>query len=238
MNISSIFPIIQWLSLISLTIFSNVTGDDYIISYIADPKNQNIVFFWKNDEGETFRSIENLKDYVANKNQELIFAMNGGMYNSDNSPQGLFISQYKIKTPIDTSSGPGNFYLKPNGIFYITNDNISIVCQMSEFINNGNIKYATQSGPMLLINGKFHPAFKKGSSNLNIRNGVGILPDNKVIFAMSKKEINFYDFAGYFKKLGCENALYLDGFVSRMYLPEKNWVQTDGNFGVIIGVIQ
>ena len=75
-----------------------------------------------------------------------------------------------------------------------------------------------------------HPAFKAGSANLNIRNGVGILPDNSVVFAMSKKEISFYDFAVYFKNLGCKNALYLDGFVSRTYLPAENWTQTDGNF--------
>ena len=53
---------------------------------------------------------------------------------------------------------------------------------------------------------------------------------------MSKKEVSFYDFANYFKSMGCKNALYLDGFVSLTYLPEQNWIQTDGNFGVIIGV--
>jgi uncharacterized protein YigE (DUF2233 family) len=89
---------------------------------------------------------------------------------------------------------------------------------------------------MLLIDGEIHPAFKKGSKNLNIRNGVGILPDNKVVFAMSKEEVNFYDFAEFFKSKGCKNALYLDGFVSRTYLPEEDWEQLDGNFGVIIGV--
>jgi uncharacterized protein YigE (DUF2233 family) len=89
---------------------------------------------------------------------------------------------------------------------------------------------------MLLINGNIHPAFIKGSSNLNIRNGVGILPDNTIVFVMSKTQVNFYDFASYFKKLGCKNALYLDGFVSRVYLPDQNWIQTDGNFGVMIGV--
>lgn len=26
-------------------------------------------------------------------------------------------------------------------------------------------------------------------------------------------------------------------FVSRTYLPSKNWIQYDGNFGVMIGVI-
>jgi uncharacterized protein YigE (DUF2233 family) len=89
-----------------------------------------------------------------------------------------------------------------------------------------------------MIDGQIQPAFKEGSANLNIRNGVGILPDGRIIFAMSKSGINFYDFAQYFKSLGCKNALYLDGLVSRAYLPEKNWAQTDGNFGVIIAVIK
>ena len=162
--------------------------------------------------------------------------MNAGMYKQDNSPQGLFIKKQITLSLIDTSSGSGNFYLKPNGIFYITNNDIPIVCATANFKNNGQVKYATQSGPLLIINGQIHPAFKEGSTNVNIRNGVGILPDNKVVFAMSKTAVNFYDFANYFKSLGCKNALYLDGFVSRAYLPEKDWIQTDGNFGVIIGV--
>jgi uncharacterized protein YigE (DUF2233 family) len=89
---------------------------------------------------------------------------------------------------------------------------------------------------MLVINGKIHPEFKLGSSYVNIRNGVGILPNGNVLFAISKEEINLYDFAQYFKQAGCNNALYLDGFVSRMYCPEKKQYSLDGNFGVMIGV--
>jgi len=124
------------------------------------------------------------------------------------------------------------------GYFYITTDNKAAVCETNNFTDKGTIKFATQSGPMLLVDGQIHSAFVKGSANLNIRNGVGILPNNNVVFAMSKDEINFYDFATYFQKLGCKNALYLDGFVSRTYLPGKHWVQTDGNFGVMVGVVE
>lgn len=210
--------------------------DDKIVAVTVDTKIQDLQLYWKNDKGEILRSIQNLKTYVESKNLKLTFAMNGGMFNNDFSPQGLFIQNKKLLVGLDTTAGKGNFYLKPNGVFYVTTDNIPFVCKTNDFKSSQNIKYATQSGPMLLIDGQIHPSFKEGSKNLNIRNGVGILPDNKVVFAMSKTEINFYDFAKYFQNLGCKNALYLDGFVSRTYLPEKKWTQTDGDFGVIIGV--
>ena len=91
---------------------------------------------------------------------------------------------------------------------------------------------------MLLINGAYHNKFIKGSSNLHIRNGVGVLPNGNILFAMSKEKVNFYDLATLFKQKGCKNALYLDGYVSRTYLPSANWQQLDGNFGVIIGEIK
>ena len=210
--------------------------DPAILSYIVDPQTQDLRFYWKDDSGRILGSIQHLKDYLSHQHEKLSFAMNGGMFKPGNSPVGLFIQQQITVSPLDTSSGEGNFYLKPNGVFYITKENKALICQTADFESTSQIKFATQSGPLLLINGTIHPALKKGSANVNIRNGVGILPDNKVIFAMSKEAINFYDFAEYFKNLGCKNALYLDGFVSRMYLPEKEWIQTDGNFGVIIGV--
>lgn len=215
---------------------SEKNNDERFVSFIINPKNQELKFYWKNDQQENFKSIQNLKNWLDKKHKKLVFAMNGGMYKQDNSPQGLFIENEKQVTPLDTTNGNGNFYLKPNGVFYITSDNVPIISTTANFESNAKVKYATQSGPMLVIDKQIHPAFKKGSINLNIRNGVGILPGNKIIFAMSKKEINFYDFAAYFQKMGCENALYLDGFVSRTYLPEKKWTQTNGNFGVIIGV--
>ena len=212
--------------------------DERFVSYIVNPKKQNLDFFWKNEKGEHFKNAENLISWLKSKNKKLLFSTNGGMYKKDNSPQGLYIENTIIKSEIDTSKGKGNFYLKPNGVFYLTTDKNPMICKTEDFVNNGKIKYATQSGPMLVIDGEIHTAFKKNSTNLNIRNGVGILPNNQVVFAISKKEINFYDFAEYFKNLGCKNALYLDGFVSRTYLPEKNWKQIDGNFGVIIGVTE
>lgn len=91
---------------------------------------------------------------------------------------------------------------------------------------------------MLLINGTIHPKFNEPSENIQIRNGVGILPNGNLLFAMSKEKINFYHFANFFKNNNCENALYLDGFVSKTYLPSKDWLQTDGKYGIIIAEIE
>ncbi len=213
-------------------------GNDHaIISYNVDLTQAELKFYWKDHDGNIIRSLQNLKVLADKNHRKLVFAMNGGMYQKDNSPQGLYIEEGKVLSRLNTGSGHGNFHMKPNGVFYITNNNTAHVSQTSAF-DPKDVSYATQSGPMLLIDGHIHPAFQKGSKNLNIRNGVGILPDGNILFALSKNEINFYDFAQYFKDAGCKNALYLDGFVSRAYIPEKNWIQTDGNFGVIIGVTE
>lgn len=229
---------VSFFFLIGLTAFNlhRNNEDDKFISYTADPAKQDVQLYWKNDSGQILKSIQHLKTFVESKNATLIFAMNAGMYKEDNTPLGLFIQNKKTVARLNTATGHGNFYLKPNGIFYITTDNKAAVCQTETFSNTGNIKFATQSGPMLLVDGKIHTAFVKGSANLNIRNGLGILSDGNILFVMSKTEVNFYEFAAYFQKQGCRNALYLDGFVSRTYLPEKHWMQTDGNFGVMIGV--
>ncbi len=207
-----------------------------MLSYTVDLKSQDLQLYWKDDRGVILSSIQNLKTFVERKQRVLVFAMNAGMFNPAHWPQGLFIQQQKKITPLDTLSGEGNFYLKPNGVFYVKTDSTAAICPTAAFKDDSQIQYATQSGPMLVIDGNIHPAFKKGSPNLNIRNGVGILPDGKVVFAMSKTAVNLYDFATYFKDLGCKNALYLDGAISRTYLPEQNWVQLDGVFGVMVGV--
>ncbi len=222
---------------ISTTVFAQpIKTDERFITYAVNPKTQTLKMYWKDDKQQIFRSIGALKTWLESKQRKLVFAMNAGMYMEDRRPLGLFVQDGKVIRGLNTRQGYGNFYMQPNGVFYITNDNIAGICVTADYKNKSKIKYATQSGPMVVTNGKINTAFKEGSANLNVRNGVGILPDGRAVFVMSKKEMNLYDFAAYFKSLGCKNALFLDGFVSRTYLPEQKWVQTDGDFGVIVGV--
>ncbi len=223
------------LSLFILAVLAFTQYDNSkILSHKIDLTQQNLELFWKDEADQKFLNFQNLNAWLNKQGRELVFATNGGMYLKDRTPQGLFIQDGVIKKQLDTiQEGYGNFYLQPNGVFFINNKNEAQICTTTDF-SNREVKFATQSGPMLVIDGEIHHKFRNGSKNLNIRNGVGILPNDNLIFAMSKEEINFFDFATYFKNLGCNNALYLDGFVSRTYLPSKNWVDTDGKFGVII----
>ena len=214
---------------------SNIDSDTKIpiISHIASPKN--IHFYLKNPKGVYFQNFNKLHNHLSAQNMHLDFAMNGGMYLKDLSPQGLYIENGKqIKSINRIQKAYGNFYMQPNGIFYITKDYKAHVVATKDFNNSSIINYATQSGPMLLINGKIHHQFIPNSTHLHIRNGVGILPSGNLLFAISKQKISFYAFATFFKKHGCKNALYLDGFVSRIYLPKKRITDQDGLFGIII----
>jgi uncharacterized protein YigE (DUF2233 family) len=162
--------------------------------------------------------------------------MNGGMYLKDGSPQGLYIENGLVLKPLDTlQKAYGNFYLQPNGVFGIQKDGKPVVTR-SEHTTIATLNFATPSGPMLIIDGALHPAFQKGSENIHLRNALGIVADGRLLFALSKEKINFYDLATFFKDQGCKNAVYLDGFVSRVYDPESAVAQMDGDFGIIIGI--
>ncbi len=209
--------------------------DPRFISYTINSKKQSLRFYWRDSINLNYSNFKNLKIKLQKQNKRLVFATNGGMFNKNFSPQGLYIENRIIRSSLDTiNNGYGNFYLQPNGVFYLNTDKEPTICTSASFRMNENIEYATQSGPMLVINNEIHSKFNEGSTNLNIRNGVGVLPNGNLIFVMSKEKINFYDFALFFKKNGCKNALYLDGFVSKTYLPSKQWEQLNGEFGVII----
>lgn len=206
----------------------------------VDSPYTHIRMFWKDDHGNRLRSLANLKSYVEGKGQTLVFATNGGMYMPDNSPLGLYVEHGKEQHPIDLrKSSTGNFYMQPNGVFLLTKTTARVVTSNNYQKWANKTVFATRSGPMLVINGTANPKFTKGSANVYIRSGVGINNQGQVVFAISNEPVNFYDFAMLFKdSLHCNDALYLDGAISRMYLPQLNRPDLGGDFGVMIGVVE
>jgi len=206
--------------------------------YKVAKKKEKMQLWLQNDTGVVHKNIGNLKKYLAQKDETLVFAMNAGMYLKNNMPQGLYKENNKQFAALDTvKNGYGNFYMQPNGVFAF-NDNESIVTTVKDFEKMvSKYENATQSGPMLVIDGKMHHKFNKKSTSKYTRNGVGINDRGEVIFACSSIPVNLYHFADLFlNKLNCENALYLDGAISKIYLPEINKFEISGNLGPLIGI--
>ncbi len=213
--------------------------DQRIIAHIVDPQKSELGLYLKDNRGEIFKTFKNLNNYLNKQKKELVFAMNAGMYMENSMPLGLYVEQGKvIRKANRVQHAYGNFYMQPNGVFFITKKRNAYIKPTSKFHFKKYVNFATQSGPMLLIDGKIHPKFREGSYNLHIRNGVGILADGRVLFAISKELINFYDFAMFFKNNGCENALYFDGFVSDIYLPPKYDGFRSSRFGVMVAEVR
>lgn len=173
----------------------------------------------------------------ARSGPPVIFAMNAGMYLEDLKPQGLYIEQGRTISQLDTGAGDGNFHLLPNGVFAVSNSGSSRVVPSQAVVSYEDMAFATQSGPMLVIDGALHPAFGENGTSRYIRNGVGVRDDGMVVFAISRAVVSFGRFARLFRDaLDCPNALYLDGFVSA--LADDNGVIIGGSYpaGPIVSV--
>lgn len=215
----------------------NYRNQDFY-SYVVDLTKSNLSFNSKTKSGEWIKTINRLKNYLSLQNKTLIFATNGGMFNQNFNPVGLYIENGKELFHINLGDGKGNFFLKPNGIFYINKWGGAGIIESSVYPKiKGKLKYATQSGPLLLLNDQINKNFGKNSQNKYIRNAVGIINKDSVVFVISKNPVNFYDLAMFFKEeFNCKNALYLDGFISEMYLPELGLTKTKNEFSILINV--
>lgn len=172
---------------------------------------------------------------------KLGFAMNAGMYHPDRTPVGLYIEDHREITPLVTSPGPGNFGLLPNGVFCIAPDGSFAITESRAFgLSGPDCRFASQSGPMLVIDGDLHPRFLPDSTSRYVRNGVGIsLDGQQALFAISGSRVTFHEFARFFRDgLGLRNALYFDGNISRIYAP--NLGRSDFGFpmGPVVGLVR
>jgi uncharacterized protein YigE (DUF2233 family) len=185
-----------------------------------------------------FGSFTKVNAALSEQGRTLGFAMNAGMYHRDLAPVGLYIESGVEAAGIVTSDGPGNFGLLPNGVFCI--GETFRVIESRKFRKDAPVcRFATQSGPMLVIDGKLHPKLLPGSDSTYIRNGVGVSEDgSRAVFAISNEVVNFHSFARLFRDdLGLPNALYFDGNISRLYAPELDRHDAGFPMGPIVGTV-
>ncbi len=213
-------------------------GNSYSICEV-DATRDALRLFLRDDQGAVLGQFSRIEKQLG-LGQRLIFAMNAGMYHDDRSPVGLYVENTQLEQRLITADGPGNFGLLPNGVFCIRPARADVIESLRFQKALPDCTYATQSGPMLVIDGKLHPRFLKDGTSKYIRNGVGTSSDGtQIVFAISNNTINFHEFGSFFREyLKLPQALYFDGKVSRLHAPELG--RSDAGFwlGPIIGVVK
>ncbi|HUA81278.1 MAG TPA: phosphodiester glycosidase family protein [Dyella sp.] len=198
-------------------------GQDFTVVSL-DLHREALTLHWKNpDTDQPFGDIQSLREWGAANGKRLMFAANAGIYSQSYAPLGLYVENGKTLVPLNLFHGnpaAGNFSIQPNGVFAVYPDGHAAVRTSAAFkADSKAVDWATQSGPMLVINGQINDQFVHDSNSTKWRSGVCAHTPYQVVFVVSESPVNFHTFAQLFRdKLGCHDALYLDGTISQFYI--------------------
>jgi len=211
-----------------------IEGARYVICEFGT--RDDIELFLRDGAGAPIAQFERVRETLAARKRTLVFAMNAGMYHEDRSPVGLYVENGRQLKRLSTANGPGNFSMKPNGVFYVDAKGAGVLETRAFAKRRIGATFATQSGPMLVIDGKLHPRFRADSLSRHRRNGVGVT-GKSVVFALADDPVTFHEFARVFRDvLKTPNALYLDGSISRLYAADIDRNDFGFSLGPIVAV--
>ena len=185
-----------------------------------------------------YRSLAKFSASRPENAPPVAFAMNAGMFDGEGKPIGYFVENRERLHELNLNDGSGNFHMKPNGVFYGTGGTWRIKTSEDFYSTVGDRPdFGTQSGPMLLIEGKVHPQISEDGPSKRIRNGVGVDRDGKAHFVIAASPVSFGQFARYFRDVAkTPNALYLDGTVSSLWDPARGRMDTRADLGPLVVV--
>lgn len=195
-------------------------GSSFIVCTF-DTAQHDLRLASRDADGRHLRNFDALAQTLGRDSARVRFAMNAGMFNDAGAPIGLYVENGRHEHPLRLTDGPGNFHMKPNGVFWQGEDGAVHVTASEVFASaSPDARWATQSGPMLLIDGRLHAEFQHDGPSRYIRNGVGVRGDRSAYFVISSDAVSFGRFARFFRdELGCTDALFFDGAVSSLWVP-------------------
>ena len=204
-----------------------------------DGARHDLRLVWTGADGRPLRRLSHLAAEPIAK-APVRFAMNAGMFDEKGAPIGLFVEDGRMRRPLNTREGPGNFHLKPNGVFSLDKDgSVHVETAEGYRARAPSPRWATQSGPMLVIAGALHPAIQIDGPSRYVRNGVGAAGPTSAYFVISDGPVSFGRFARLFRdRLHCANALYFDGTVSSLWAPSLKRMDDSYPLGPLVIVAE
>ena len=219
----------------------------YLVWRVAKADLGRLQMHWLDTTGRPLANFGGLRHHLATQGLEIEFATNAGIYERGPKPCGLTVCQGREVVALNLKEGEGNFYLKPNGVFFVDAEGAAGVLPAELYASSGiKTRIATQSGPLLIGAGVIHPAFNPNSKNLRQRSAVGVRKkDGQVIFVVtdrkdaSKRTVSFHALASFFLEMGCEDALFLDGDISDFAVnPKPETVFTAQTYAAMFALVR
>lgn len=213
-----------------------VTFEDAQFTHcVADPARHRITTMLGNPPYRSFKA------YAAARAADApapAFAVNAGMFDDAGKPIGYYVREGERGQELNRNDGAGNFHMKPNGVFFGTAGKWRVMTADAFYAQVGDRpQFGTQSGPMLLVDGKLHPEITDDGPSRTIRNGVGIDAAGRAHFVISDSAVSFGKLARFYRDvLKTPNALYLDGSVSALWAPATGRMDARAPIGPMIVV--
>ncbi|UBV42700.1 phosphodiester glycosidase family protein [Deinococcus taeanensis] len=200
----------------ALTVSPLVAGGTLYTVATIHLRRDTLQLHWLNPTTRApYGSFDQLRTRLKKEGAELLFATNSGIYAPGLRPLGLHVEQGRTLVPVNPARSGGNFALLPNGVFWVQGQQAGVQETGAYRRSGRQPTFATQSGPLLVQQGRLHPAFNSNGTSFKLRSGVGVCRDGQVRFVVSAGPVNFHTFAVLFRDtLRCPDALYLDGSIS------------------------
>lgn len=205
----------------------------------VDATAADLRLFLADDQDAVYGHFTAIDEALQAQGKTLVFAMNAGMYHSDRAPVGYFVENGVERQRLMRGASPGNFGLVPNGLLCLEQGAARVIETEAFAAAPRDCRFATQSGPMLVIDGNLHPRFLEDSTSRFVRNGVGTSDDGtRAVFVISRNPVTFHEFGRFFRDdLGLDQALYFDGNISRLYAPQIGRDDAGFRMGPVVGVV-